>query len=111
MKKKELKQQIKLLESRVEKLEGKVKLLEGIDPEKHIKKLYEILEITIDNNRRLQLRTKSEIKALENGKIDYLMSVVKKYHPEYFHAFSLSNQSNFLRNQVAMTKRKISTTK
>ena len=89
MKKKELKQQIKLLESKVEELEGKVKLLEGIDPEKHIKKLYEILETTIDNNRRLQLRTKSEIKALENGKIDYLMSVVKKYHPEYFHAFSL----------------------
>ena len=89
MKKKELKHQIKLLESRVEKLEGKVKLLEGIDPERHIKKLYEILETTTDNNRRLHRCMKSEIKALENGKIDYLMSVVKKYHPEYFHAFSL----------------------
>ena len=110
MKKKELKQQIKLLESKVEELEGKVKLLEGIDSERHIKKLYEILETTIDNNRRLHLRTKSEIKSLENGKIDYLMGVVKKYHPEYF-PLSLSNQSNFLRNQVSMTKRKISTTK
>lgn len=89
MKKKELKQQIKLLESKVEELEGKVKLLEGIDPEKHIKKLYEILETTIDNNRRIHRCTKSEIKTLENGKIDYLMSVVKKYHPEYFHTFSL----------------------
>ena len=91
MKKKELKQQIKLLESRVEELEGKVKLLEGIDPERHIKKLYEILETTIDNNRRIHRCTEHEIKALENGKIDYLMSVVRRYHPEYFHAFSLKS--------------------
>ena len=67
MKKKEFKQQIKLLESKVEELEGKVKLLEGIDPEKHIKKLYELVGTSMDNISRLHKCTEAEIGILKDS--------------------------------------------